>query len=194
MFISFEKKTYGVCLAGLLTLGFSQLSFAADAAAPPARQTLDQQANTGENAQTHDVLGTELAAYPELELVTPLALGLQRGSDRQGGVVIDRRMFKHLRVEKNADILPGKKERELQESEALRSKLAKSAFAEALEKAKHEEEARADRAARERGYLEAQQMQRYECIPVPSNKGAFPSHCAPQVSGVPLTQHRLFPQ
>ncbi|MBY0445336.1 MAG: hypothetical protein K2Q15_09040, partial [Burkholderiales bacterium] len=150
MFISFEKNTYGACLAGLLALGFSQLSFAADVAVPSTRQALDQQASTSANAQPQDALGSELAAYPELELATPLALGQQRGADRRGDVVIDRRMFKHLRAEKNADVLLGKKERELQESKALRSKLAKSAFAEALEKAKLEEDTRADWAARKR--------------------------------------------
>ncbi|MFC7421433.1 hypothetical protein ACFQNF_16325 [Iodobacter arcticus] len=166
MFISFEKNTCGACLAGLLVLGFSQLSFAAD-----------------------DVLGSELATHHELELATPLALGQQRGSDRRGDVVIDRRMFKLLRAERNADILPSQKERELQESEELRSKLTKSAFAEALEKAKQEEEARADRAKREQDYLEIQQRQRYECIPVPNQY-----KCAPQVSGVPFPrQGRLFP-
>ncbi|MEN9657331.1 MAG: hypothetical protein RL571_796 [Pseudomonadota bacterium] len=204
MFISFEKKIYGACLASLLALGFSQLSFAAEVAVPPARQTLDQQVSTGAMAQTHDMLGSELAAQPELELVTPLVLGPQRGNDRQGDLVIDRRMFKHLRVEKNADVLPEKKERELQESKALRSKLAKSAFAEALEKAKLEEDARADRAARERE-SDWQRRQLYECVPVlrefdkegparSKHNQLFNNHCAPQVSGVPLPQHGVFPQ
>ncbi len=204
MFISFEKKTYGACLAGLLVLGFSQPSYAAEVAVPPARQTLDQQVSTGAMAQTHDMLGSELAAQPELELVTPLALGPQRGNDRQGDLVIDRRMFKHLRVEKNANVLLGEKGKELQESEALRSKLAKSAFAEALEKAKLEGDARADRAARKRE-SDWQQRQLYECVPVlrefdkevharSKHNQLFNNHCAPQVSGVPLPQHGVFPQ
>jgi hypothetical protein len=208
LFTSLEKSTCGACLAGLLVLGFSQLSFAADVAVPSARQALNPQASTSANAQLQDALGSELAAYPELELATPLALGQQRGADRRGGGVIDRRMLKHLRAEKNTHMFLSKEEKELQESKELRSKLAKSAFAEALEKAKHEEDARSDRAARERGYLEAQQRQRYECIPMlvhrelpdsgvfdRSGHNYFFNHnCAPQVSGVPLTQQRLFPQ
>ncbi|QBC45054.1 hypothetical protein [Iodobacter fluviatilis] len=202
MFISFEKKTYGACLASLLALSFSQPSYANDVAEPSAKYALDQQVITGVKAQTHDVLGSELAAQPELELVTPLALGPQRGNDRQGDLVIDRRMFKHLRVEKNANVLLG--EKELQESEALRSKLAKSAFAEALEKAKLEGDARADRAARKRE-SDWQQRQLYECVPVlrefdkevharSKHNQLFNNHCAPQVSGVPLPQHGVFPQ
>jgi len=202
LFISFEKKTYGACLAGLLVLGFSQPSYATDVAEPSTKHALDQQVITGAKAQTHDVLGSELAAQPELELVTPLALGPQRGNDRQGDLVIDRRMFKHLRVEKNANVLLG--EKELQESEALRSKLAKSAFAEALEKAKLEGDARADRAARKRE-SDWQQRQLYECVPVlrefdkevharSKHNQLFNNHCAPQVSGVPLPQHGVFPQ
>jgi hypothetical protein len=204
LFISFEKNTYGACLAGLLALGFSQLSFAADVAVPSARQALNQQASTSANAQPQDALGSELAAYPELELATPLALGQQRGADRRGDVVIDRRMFKHLRVEKSTHIFLSKEGKELQESKELRSKLAKSAFAEALEKAKLEEDTRADWAARKRE-SDWQQRQLYECVPVlrefdkdgparSKHNQLFNNHCAPQVSGVPLPQHGVFPQ
>lgn len=203
MFTSLEKSTCGACLAGLFVLGFSQLSFAADMAGPSARQ-----ASTHANVVPHNEPSSGFVAHPELSLATPLALSQQRGSERQGDIVVDLRMFKHLPAEENADILPSPKEMALQESEELRSKLAKSAFAEALEKAKHEEDARSDRAARERGYLEAQQRQRYECIPMlvhrelpdsgvfdRSGHNYFFNHnCAPQVSGVPLTQQRLFPQ
>jgi hypothetical protein len=208
MFTSLEKSTCGACLAGLLVLGFSQLSFAADMAGPSARQALNPHASTNGNVTPHDELGSGLVAHPELGLATPLALSQQRGNDRQVDVVVDLRMFKHLRAEKNTNMLPSQNEMELQESQALRSRLAKSAFAEALEKAKNEEDARSDQAARARGYLEAQQRQRYECIPMLSHRelpdsGAFDRsspnyffdhHCAPQVSGVPLTQQGLFPQ
>ncbi|MDW5418447.1 hypothetical protein R6242_17935 [Iodobacter sp. CM08] len=181
VFALFERKSYGVFVLGLFALGLSQLSFAAKALGPSISLALSQPANDVADAQTGDSLTSSVAdkatAHSELEVLVPLGFG-HKGEDRRGVIVIDRRMFKHLRTAKNADVLPSKEAKALQEVKEGRSTLAENTFAEALETAKQEEEARADRALREQAYLQWQQRQQY----------------APQISGVPLPQQgRLFP-
>ncbi|STQ91575.1 hypothetical protein EV682_11813 [Iodobacter fluviatilis] len=193
MFTTFRKSTYGVGVSGLFVLCLSPLSFAAEVSAPSVSIALSQPAQGAADAQTSNAplahaIAAQAAAHAELELPASLGFG-HKGEDQQGEIVIDHRMFKRLRTAKDADVLPSSKEKALQESKEMRSKLEKSAFAEALEKAEQEEEARADRAKREQNYLEMQQMQRYECNSVPNQY-----KCAPQVSGVPFSQRgRLFP-